>query len=81
MRYGGGAYALVYETKGRLGQAGIETLEAFASVAAAGGQEGARRMVVGEWRGRLERALLYAQADITILALGRASGLALGFVR
>ena len=66
-RYGDTVLPLPFESYGRLGEVGHETLETLAIAASA--CTGPARFPHG-WRAACERALLYAIADVGLLALG-----------
>jgi hypothetical protein len=62
------------ETYGRLGQGGQQALERLAAEASTHGRgPGATARLVLAWRLALERAVLFAQADIVLLSLGATS--------
>ena len=75
-RYGPSVSAMAFSSYGRLGTDGITALAA-ATTAAQWATEDytASRGRMAKWRLQLERTLLHAQADVTLLALG-AGGLA-----
>ena len=71
-RYGGAAMPLAFETLGRLGVESQRALERLAQLARehAAEQVGQGRRLVASWRLELERQLVWAEADILLVAVG-----------
>ena len=71
VRYGTAVTTIAMETYGRMGKASCAALERLASEAGTyGSGPGAAGRLVPGWRLAIERAVLFAQADIVLLALG-----------
>ena len=68
-RYGPEVWTLNFETRGRLGNDGIEVLKHLASEAMCWSPCGQRRLTQF-WRTRLERTLIHAQAEGLLLCIG-----------
>ena len=67
-RYGESVLPLAFEPLGRLGAEGQAALEKLAAMASCAPLVHTRRGLVAKWRQRLERALLFATADVVMLA-------------
>ena len=68
-RYGAAVAAIALESYGRMGVASQAALESLAAEAAVHGQGSSLRLLPA-WRLAIERAVLWAQADVILLALG-----------
>ena len=76
--YGTSVLAVPFESYGRLGAAGHATLGTLASAASsAGADQASLARFATEWRGACETAMLFAQADVALLALGARATLGL----
>jgi len=70
-RYGPHVLPLAFESFGRLGTAGRRTLEVQALHAAACARDQwAVSRLLPRWQASLERAVIYATADVVLLSLG-----------
>ena len=73
--YGETVLPLPFETYGRLGNAGVDTLAKLALAANTRGAWTHQPRLLMAWRSACERALHYATADVAILALGGAEAM------
>ncbi len=74
-RYGPGVFPVAFETYGRIGDRSRESLQVLALLAGAYvGDQWALLRLVPQWTAQLQRAVLFAVADVDLLALGARVG-------